>query len=470
MAPPFLSELLIPWSQAQQLRLAAVLDDFIDQSSPTTNFAEVSIDGDSVASLSAWSNLYRGLCAEHRWLTIAACLVAQRTRPDLVRPTLVYPVPPDTSDMIVPIESQSLRRIRRAWWIGLRQTLSGPVQIQDPSDESIADWMARHDAEALFGQVECHSTVATPHSELMYCWEQVQNLRNLPPRVALSVAAGDAADPRYACLQRSLLHRIDLVLQAETFEDRVQREKLASLKRLAYGASHEINNPLANIATRAQTLLREETHLQRRQSLETINAQAFRAFDMLANLMHYAAPPSAKPQSVDLVPLTKRCLADVHAHWQGALEPQWRSSNDRIEAMVDPQQVAVLIQALLRNAWEACGPQGQVVLAVEEIASPVESTEWIAIRVQDNGPAFPAASLASMCDPFHSGREAGRGLGFGLAKSLRIVEAHHGWLMFTPQEPHGLAVTAYLPRHGAGPGAPSPDSWAKSDEPKSPSP
>jgi signal transduction histidine kinase len=33
-----------------------------------------------------------------------------------------------------------------------------------------------------------------------------------------------------------------------TFAERLEHEKLEALKELAYGASHEINNPLANIA------------------------------------------------------------------------------------------------------------------------------------------------------------------------------------------------------------------------------
>ena len=34
------------------------------------------------------------------------------------------------------------------------------------------------------------------------------------------------------------------------FEARLEQEKLAALVELAYGAGHEINNPLANIAAR----------------------------------------------------------------------------------------------------------------------------------------------------------------------------------------------------------------------------
>src|SRR5687768_8259819 len=53
------------------------------------------------------------------------------------------------------------------------------------------------------------------------------------------------------------------------FAAALEREKLAALKELAYGASHEINNPLANISTRAQALLRDETDPERRRKLAT---------------------------------------------------------------------------------------------------------------------------------------------------------------------------------------------------------
>ena len=83
------------------------------------------------------------------------------------------------------------------------------------------------------------------------------------------------------------------------FAEAVERAKLEAMKELAYGAGHEINNPLANIATRAQTLLQEETDPEKRRKLAAINAQAFRAHEMIADLMLFARPPQG-----ELVPLT----------------------------------------------------------------------------------------------------------------------------------------------------------------------
>src|SRR5437773_318470 len=57
------------------------------------------------------------------------------------------------------------------------------------------------------------------------------------------------------------------------FASALESAKLQALYNFAYGLSHEINNPLANIATRAQTLLVGEKNPERRRKLATIVQQ-----------------------------------------------------------------------------------------------------------------------------------------------------------------------------------------------------
>ena len=85
-----------------------------------------------------------------------------------------------------------------------------------------------------------------------------------------------------------------------TFEERLEQEKLAALKELAYGAGHEVNNPLANIAARAQTLLEDEVDPERRRKLIAIHRQAMRAHEMIADLMLFARPPQLNVAEFDL--------------------------------------------------------------------------------------------------------------------------------------------------------------------------
>ena len=87
------------------------------------------------------------------------------------------------------------------------------------------------------------------------------------------------------------------------FLDALEAAKLDALKELAYGASHEINNPLANIAARAQTLLRDESDPERRRALEAIHQQALRAHEMISDLMLFARPPRLERGPVDVASL-----------------------------------------------------------------------------------------------------------------------------------------------------------------------
>ena len=105
-------------------------------------------------------------------------------------------------------------------------------------------------------------------------------------------------------------HTIDIAQLCETvtkldrltneFEQSLQHEKLLAVKRLAYGASHEINNPLANISARAEALLAGESKPDRRQRLAMISQQAYRAHEMISDLMLFANPPNLKMEMVDV--------------------------------------------------------------------------------------------------------------------------------------------------------------------------
>ena len=95
------------------------------------------------------------------------------------------------------------------------------------------------------------------------------------------------------------------------FSAAVEAAKLQALYNFAYGLSHEINNPLANISARAQTLLIDETGPERRRKLATIVQQAFKAHEMIADLMLFARPPTLRPQPVDIAKLADTVVAEM---------------------------------------------------------------------------------------------------------------------------------------------------------------
>src|SRR3990172_466304 len=97
----------------------------------------------------------------------------------------------------------------------------------------------------------------------------------------------------------------------DEFSAELERQKLEAMKELAYGASHEINNPLANIAARAQTLLRDEADPQRQRKLAAIHRQAMRAHEMIADLMLFARPPAMNVAACDLPRLVQQVVDEL---------------------------------------------------------------------------------------------------------------------------------------------------------------
>ena len=254
-----------------------------------------------------------------------------------------------------------------------------------------------------------------------------------------------------ACLLPLLTRRLARLQELETrFQRTLETEKLQALKALAYGASHEINNPLANISTRAQTLLREETDPERRRKLAVINSQAFRAHEMISDLMLFAQPPELRAAAVDLAALVVQVLEEMAAE---AAEQETSLAHvlpdAPLQVTADGVQLAVALKAICRNSLEALARGGHIEISARELPLPpadADGATWAELRVHDTGPGIPAAVRQHLFDPYFSGREAGRGLGLGLSKCWRIVTEHGGRINVESEPECGTTFSLLLPQ------------------------
>ena len=228
------------------------------------------------------------------------------------------------------------------------------------------------------------------------------------------------------------------------FDQRLEAAKLAALKELAYGAGHEINNPLANIAARAQTLMRDEADPERRRKLAAIHRQAMRAHEMIADLMLFARPPQLHPEPCELGELAGQVVdefAELAAERQIRLE--LGDDGRPVVACADRTQLGAALAAVVENALEAVAIGGHVEVVAQQASA--DDVHWAQLVVRDDGPGVSDDVRAHIFDPFFSGREAGRGLGFGLSKCWRIVTDHGGQVAFSSAAGGGCEVTIMLP-------------------------
>jgi signal transduction histidine kinase len=319
-------------------------------------------------------------------------------------------------------------------------------------------------------KASCTENTASDHSSAQLLKPWLLESVTIPTSLSAdSRAAGDEAWRRWLTeipgvqtLLPALAARLRRLAELESdFARTLQTAKLDSLKEFAYGAGHELNNPLANIASRAQTLLKEETHPERRRRLAAINTQAFRAHEMLADMMLFARPPQLTLAKVDVVRLADEVLAELAADAE-AQQTMLHRTGATVTALIDadPVQLRVALKTLCINSLEALGRGGNVTIEIRKLdaigqhpqpkpvpeANPVpEAKGAVEIIVHDDGPGIPPEIREKIFDPFFSGREAGRGLGFGLSKCWRIVSLHGGLVIAGENTNGGTAFLVRLP-------------------------
>ncbi len=241
------------------------------------------------------------------------------------------------------------------------------------------------------------------------------------------------------------------------FDPLLTELKLRALAEFAAGAGHEINNPVATIVGYVQQLLADERDPDRRHALATIGAQAYRIRDMIGDCMLFARPPQPVPQALELVAVVREVIARFATEAQEASVRIELTSGNPVPIFADPVQLRVVLGGLLRNGIEALGSGGKITIELRSVQEPGRDMAFLSIS--DNGPGLSPAEREHLFDPFYSGRQAGRGLGFGLAKAWRIVSLHSGRVEVVAPESGGVTFTIFWPaRAEADPALPLPSS------------
>jgi signal transduction histidine kinase len=233
-----------------------------------------------------------------------------------------------------------------------------------------------------------------------------------------------------AQLVAELEDRIDklselLAESRQDFDTAVRDAKLDGLAEFAAGAGHEINNPLAVIATNVQLLRSEEDDESRLNRYDAVVRQTKRIHDILAGTRQFARPPQPNPALLGVsawVPAVAKELLPTAT--DAGVTIELPDAADTSKVWADASHVRAVLIALGRNAIDAAGKGGWVRVKVET------GDEWTHVVVEDSGPGPTAGMVPHLFDPFYSGRNAGRGRGLGLSVAWRLAKQNGGDVQF----------------------------------------
>jgi two-component system sensor kinase FixL len=200
-------------------------------------------------------------------------------------------------------------------------------------------------------------------------------------------------------------------------EELVRSERLAILGQLAGGVSHELRNPLGVIKNSVYYLkmvLPEDDRV--RKHLAILDREVATATRIISGMLDFArtTPPTRVPTNLNdlirdsLERLTVPDAVHVELDLADGLEP----------AVVDPDQIRLIIDNLLSNGLQAMPDGGRLTIRTRSLGGALE------LGIEDTGLGISPEHLERIFEPLFTTKSKGIGLGLALAK--RLAESNGG--------------------------------------------
>ncbi|MHB2016879.1 MAG: two-component system sensor histidine kinase NtrB [Candidatus Xenobia bacterium] len=217
--------------------------------------------------------------------------------------------------------------------------------------------------------------------------------------------------------------------------------KLATMGELTASIAHELNNPLATVSLRVETLLMGlPADDARRRPLEIVEQEVERMSGLVAHLLEFGRRGQRTLTTVDVREEIETALELVQYHLRKARVELVRDfASDLPGIDVDRQQLRQVLLNLLTNASDAMPEGGTLSLRVRGL----DGTLYI--EFTDTGTGISPENLSRIMEPFFSTKDPGKGTGLGLPICRRIVQEHYGTIDIESTLGEGTTVRVGFP-------------------------
>ncbi|MCF8167732.1 MAG: PAS domain S-box protein, partial [Rhodoferax sp.] len=222
--------------------------------------------------------------------------------------------------------------------------------------------------------------------------------------------------------------------------------RLTTLGEVASALAHQLNQPLAALASYNAGVLRSLERLQfndpmvlgalRREGEQV--TEAGRIVQRIRGFLTRRAPQPEPCQLKDIVEraltLLRRDLLRLH------IPVQIRAPAGLAPVQADPVLIEQVLINLVRNAADALSGTADPSIVVTVSAA---GARFLRVDVDDNGCGLGGRSIKELAEPFHSTKPEGMGMGLSICRS--VIESHHGALEASRSPTGGARFSFTLP-------------------------
>jgi PAS domain S-box-containing protein len=216
-----------------------------------------------------------------------------------------------------------------------------------------------------------------------------------------------------------------------------QAQRMATIGELAAMVGHDIRNPLQGIAIATHYLMTIEGSKlgeKGKEMLQLIQEDILRSDKIINDLLDYSRELHLEHSETD----AKSIVEDALTHLKIPAEIRVvDSTQNETKMALDAEKMRRVFLNLLQNAIDAMPKGGTLTITSKRSNGRVE------IAFRDTGVGMTEETMRKLWNPLYTTKA--KGMGFGLAISRRVVEAHEGSITVESRPGEGSTFTVSLP-------------------------
>jgi len=217
------------------------------------------------------------------------------------------------------------------------------------------------------------------------------------------------------------------------------------IAELSSSVAHEVRSPISAIQGFTELLEDEiEDGDPKLEYISDIKGEIIVLNSKVTDFIHFARPLTIEPNPLDITEVLETVISSMDKEvLDNGISVRYRFDDDLPIIMGDFEQLRGLFVNLIRNAIQAMGNGGEIIIWANITNGKLQNQRFMEIVIEDKGCGMSPSDLEKAFDPFFTKKSNGTGLGLSICK--KIATAHNGNIELESVLGKGTKVRVFLP-------------------------